>query len=99
MDKRIKKPSAPSNYAKNKVDDQINLAQQTEERWLQSVIVNSRLVFNRKSLWISTAAGSPATRGFYSCASLMSNWRSPKSCGAYLRTSAIRGSSNTTLIK
>ena len=45
---RIKKPSAPSNYAKNKVDDQISLTQQTEERWLQSVIINSRLVFNRK---------------------------------------------------
>src|SRR5918994_6248888 len=99
MVERIKKPSTPSNYAKNKVDDQISLAQQTEERWLHSVIINSRLVFNRKSFWISTAARLPATRGFYCCASSTSNWRSPRSFGAYLTTDAIRGSSSTTLIK
>src|ERR671918_363264 len=99
MVERIKKPSTPSNYAKNKVDDQISLAQQTEERWLQSVIINSRLVFNRKSFSTSTAARSPATRGCYCCASLTTNWRSPRSFEAYLTTGAIRGSSNTTLIK
>jgi hypothetical protein len=55
MVEQIKEPSAPSNCAKNKVDDQISLAQQTEERWLHSVIINLGLVFNQRSF--STLTG------------------------------------------
>ena len=64
MVEQIKKPSAPSNYAKNKVDDQISLTQQTEERWLHSVVITSRLVFNRKSFSTLMAARLPATGPF-----------------------------------
>src|SRR5918999_843241 len=99
MLEQIKKPSTPSNYAKNKVDDQISLAQQTEERWLHTVIINSRWVFKRRSFSTSRVARSPATRDFYSYASLTSNWRSPKSFAVCLQTGAIRVSSNTTLMK
>jgi hypothetical protein len=99
MVERIKKPSAPSNYAKNKVDDQISLAQQTEERWLHSVIINSRSVFNRKSSLILTAARLRAIQDCCSCANLTSSWRLLKSFGVYLTTGAIRSSSNTTLMR
>src|SRR5262249_14162385 len=78
MVKRIKKPSTPSNYASYEVDHHTNLSQQTEERWLQSVIINSGLVFNRRSFSILMGVRSPATRAFCCCASSMRNWRSRK---------------------
>ena len=99
MVERIKKPSAPSNYAKSKVDDQISLAQQTEERWLHSVIINSHSVFNRKLFSILMAARLRAIRDCCSYASLTSSWRSLKSFRVYLMTGAIRSSSNTTLMR
>src|ERR1700741_4294713 len=95
MVERIKKPSTPSNYVIYEVDHHTNLSQQTEERWLHSVIVNSRLVFNGKSLSISTVVRSPVTRVFYFCASSMRNWRSQKNSTESSTTGVTRFSSST----
>lgn len=93
---RIKKPSTPSNCAKNKVDHHISLRQKTEERWLHSVLLNSRLVFNRKSFSTLTAARLPLTRAFCCCASSTSKWRSRKNSMGFSTTGVIRCSSSTT---
>src|SRR5262244_832371 len=96
MVKRIKKPSTPSNYASYEVDHHTNLSQQTEERWLQSVIINSGLVFNRRSFSILMGVRSPATRAFCCCASSMRNWRSRKNLPGFSTIGVIRCSSSTT---
>src|SRR4029077_5727339 len=86
MVERIKKPSTPSNYVIYEVDHHTNLSQQTEERWLHSVIINSRLVFNGKSLSILTVVRSPVTRVFCSCASSMRNSHSHKNSTGFSTT-------------
>src|ERR1700751_3357992 len=95
MVERIKKPSTPSNCVIYEVDHHTNLSQQTEERWLHSVIINSPSVFNQKSFWTLTVVRSPATRGSCSCASLTPNWRSPKDFGECVTSGATRCSSST----
>src|SRR5512147_2553151 len=96
MVKRIKKPSTPSNYAIHEVDHHTNLSQQTEERWLHSVIINLPLVFNQKSFSILMVVRSPATAVFCSCASLTHNWRSPRDFGDCVTNGAIQCSSSIT---
>jgi hypothetical protein len=93
MVKRIKEPSTPSNYGNYDVDHHTNLSQQTEERWLPSVIINSPLVFNPKSLWILTEVRSRVIAVFCSCASLKRNWCSPRDFGEYM-SGVIRCSSS-----
>src|SRR6185503_10494842 len=96
MVKRIKKPSTPSNCVIYQVDHHTNLSQQTEERWLHSVIINSPLVFNQKLFSTLAAARSPATRVFCSCASLTRNGRSRNNLPGFVTIRVIRCSSSTT---